>query len=131
MEGVRLSVLGPTIYGPTGPSYVVAVAVPTGGTHLNLDEPRFEVLRSAAEKGIPFQLGADVAPIYYAWSLVGSGLNADPLATVIGPTATNSPGVLYANTRTTLPEQAPIGAKGLVVRSGAGGTGVMRIWRTG
>ncbi len=131
MEGVRLSVQGPLITGPTGPSQVVAIAVPTGGTHLNLDEPRFETLRFGAERGIPFQLASDVANTYYAWSLVGSGLNADPAATVVGPTAINSPGVLYANTRTTLPEQAPVGAKGLVVRAGGIGTGMLRIWRTG
>jgi hypothetical protein len=132
MQGTRTAVLGPVVYGPTGPSYVVALAVPTGGTHLNLDEPRFAVMRDACDRGIPFQIAAETASIYYAWAMVGSGLNADPQATVVGPTAINSPGVLFQNTRTPLPEQAPIGARGLVIRAaGTGATGVMRLWRTG
>lgn len=134
MQGVRIDVTGPVIYGPTGPSNVTVVAVPTGGTHLNLDEPAFTRLREAAAAQIPFVIAADNSAITYAWALVGSGLNADPQATVYGPTAINSPGVLYANTRTVLPERAPAGAKGLVVRSisaGVGATGVLRIWRIG
>jgi hypothetical protein len=134
VEGVRIDLMGPVIYGPTGPSNVTVLAVPTGGTHINLDEPQFFRIQEAAKVGIPFILAADNSQITYAWALVGSGLNADPKATVYGPTAMNSPGVLYADTRTVIPERAPEGVKGLVVRSNTaaiGATGMLRIWRTG
>lgn len=132
MEGVRIDLQGPVIYGPTGPCSQFAVAVPTGGTHLNLDESAFAGLADAAAKGIPLVVAADTTNIAYAWAMVGSGLNADPAMTFNGPTAVNTPGVVYANTRTFIPERAPQAAKGLVVRSyGAVGTGVLRVWRTG
>jgi hypothetical protein len=133
VQGIRYDIEGPVVYGPTGPSSVIAFAVPTGGTHLNLDEPRFAMLADAAKQGKSFILAADNANVSYAWALVGSGLSADPSMTVIGPTALNTPGVIYANTRTVLPERAPQVAKGLVVNAygGSGATGILRIWKIG
>jgi hypothetical protein len=131
MNGVRQPILGPVVYGPTGPAYPVALTVPTGGTHLNLDEPRFDSLRYAAEHDIPLAVAADGGAVFYNWAMVGSGLSADPAMTAIGATGVNQCGVVYANTRLDIPELAPHGAKGLVINRLNGGTATIRFWRTG
>ena len=130
--GVRQPILGPVVYGPTGPVYPIAIQVPVGGTHLNLDEPRFAMLKDAAATDKPLMVAADLVSIAYNWSMQGSGLSADPAMSVIGPTGVNQCGVIYANTRVDQPELAPHGAKGLVVAPlGGVGSGMLRFWRVG
>ena len=132
MIGVRAPILGPTVYGPTGPVYPVVLAVPSVGTHINLDEPAFAMLKYAAERDIPLMVAADNSAIAYNWSMVGSGLSADPNMTAVGATGVNQCGAIYANTRIDQPEVAPHGAKGLVIRPiAAGASGMLRFWRVG
>lgn len=132
MQAIRYPIQGPTVYGPTGPQLTSVMNVPAGGTHISLDDPAFANLRDLAQKQVPYMLAADGSNVAYAWALVGSGLSADPTATVFGPTAVNQCGVIYANQRLDQPEMAPQGAKGFVARSYSGaGTGTLRIWRIG
>lgn len=118
--------------GPTGPSDVLALAVPTGGTYLNLTLPEFAPLKSAIDKSVPLMMTVEVANVAYRFGIQGSGAQADPSSFVYGPTAANQSAMMFANTRLPLPEIAPQGANGLAVRAyGAVGTCVMRIWSTG
>jgi hypothetical protein len=106
--------------------------VPTGGTHINVQgDPQFADLKLAVNSDNPLVLAAENANIYYAWSQSQSGGRADPAMTIIGPTGINQCGVVFANTRNVLPEQAPHGVQGLKVSAGVGGTGILRIWSTG
>jgi len=133
VEGIRLIQLAPGEYGPTGPPHItVLVNVPTGGTCLNIDsDPALSDLRTAVNSDNPLMLAAEVGNIYYSFATFGTGARADAGMGVFGPTAINQCGVLFANTRTTLPEQAPHGAKGLKISAGPGGTATLRIWSTG
>lgn len=132
MQGVRVLTGAPQEFGPTGPARVTVFVVPTGGTHLNIDlDPALADLRDAVNNDNPLMMAAEGANIYYRFASVGSGSVADPNMTVFGPTGTNQCGVLFANTRTVLPEQAPHGAKGLAISAGSGATGIFRIWKTG
>ncbi len=129
--------MGPVCYGPTGPQQTFVFAVPTGGTHINLDEPRFALMQESAKVGTPWSLGAEQTNVAYMWALVGSGLRADPTATVFAGATTMNPmnqcGVIFANTRVDQPEFMPNGVKGLVITSygGNGGTGMLRMWKIG
>lgn len=132
MIGVRAPILGPTVYGPTGPAYPIALTVLGGSTHISLDEPKYAMLKDAAANDRPLMVAADSISVVYNWSMVGSGLSADPAMTAVGATGVNQCGVIYANSRLDQPELAPHGAKGLVFASlTAGATGTLRFWRTG
>lgn len=120
------------MYGPTGPAYPVVLQVPSVGTHINLNESPYAALKYAADHSIPMMMGADNSAIAYNWSMVGSGLSADPNMAASGATGVNQCGAIYANTRLDSPEMAPQGANGIVVRPIlAGASAMLRIWRTG
>jgi hypothetical protein len=132
MQGARILTGGPQEFGPTGPPHISVFVVTVGGTHLNVaGDPALADLRSAVNSDNPLMMAAENANIYYAWASVGSGTNIDPGMTVYGPTGINQCGVLFANTRTFLPEQAPHGANGLKLSAGTGATAIFRIWSTG
>ena len=132
MQGARVLTGGPQEYGPTGPPHISVFLVPAGGTHLNVDnDPALTDLRNAVNADNPLMMAAENANIYYAWASVGSGSAIDPGMSVYGPTAINQCGVVFANTRVVLPEQAPHGAKGLKLSAGTGATAIFRIWSTG
>lgn len=117
--------------GPTGPALMVVLAVPTGGTHLNLEDPEFARLKECVDRSIPLMMAVEQTNVAYRFDIQGSGPSADPSMTVYGPTAANMAGMMFANTRLAIPEIAPA-AKGLSVRAyGAVGTCMMRIWRAG
>lgn len=129
MQGVRVLTGGPQEFGPTGPPFISVFIVPTGGTHMNVQgDPSLGPLAVAVNNDIPLMMAAENANIYYAWASVGSGSAIDPGMSVYGPTAINQCGVVFANTRTVLPEQAPHGAAGLKLSAGAGATPIFRIW---
>ncbi len=109
----------------------MALTVPTGGTHLNLNEPQLSSLKYAADHDIPLAIGADGGTVFYMWAMVGSGLSADPTMSAYGATGVNQCGVVYATTRLDVPETAPHGANGLVINRLGGGTATLRLWRTG
>ncbi len=112
---------------------VAVMSVPTGGTYLNLTEPRFAPLKDAIDRSVPLMVTAEGANVAYRYGIQGSGPLADPNMTVLGPTAANMCGMVFANTRLPLPEVAPQGANGLAITfSGTvGQTAMLRIWRTG
>lgn len=133
MDLIRQSVVGPGIAGPTGPSQVVVLFVPTGGTYLNLDEPQLSQLREAVDRSIPLMMSAEGGPsVAYRFGVQGSGPRVDPAANAYGPTAANQAGVIFNNTRLPTPEYAPQGFRGLAVQAyGAVGTSTLRMWRVG
>ncbi len=132
MQGTRELIVGPGDAGPTGPTRVVVLAVPAGGTHINLTEPRFAMLKVAADNVVPVRITAEGANVYYHWSSVGTGLAADPTMTVLGPTGANQSAVVFAGQAPMHPEFPPQGANGLCVSAPlGGGTAMLRISRTG
>lgn len=132
MEYTRIGTYQAGEVGPTGPSDVIALAVPTGGTYLNLTLPEFGPLKSAIDKSVPLMMAVENTNVAYRFGGQGSGAPADPGAFVYGPTAANQAACMFANTRLPLPEIAPPGSNGLAIRAyGGGGTGIMRIWSTG
>jgi len=122
---------GPASAGMTGPSHVTVIAVPTGGTHLNLNEPALLDLLRASQGGIPLKVVAEGANVYMAWHPQGSGAAADPSANAFQGTGMNQASVVFAGVTPYLPEMIPPGYQGLAVRSTSVGTGVLRLSRIG
>ena len=133
MDGVRIAVGAPGALGPTGPSMVAVIPVPTGGTYVNLTEAAFAPLKDAIDRQVPLMMALEGGPnVAYRYGIQGSGPRVDPSAHVFGPTAANQAGMMFGNTRLPAPEIAPQGANGLALQSyGAVGTALLRIWRTG
>jgi hypothetical protein len=128
---VKIVNYAPGSAGPTGPALMAVLAVPTGGTHLNLNAPEFSALKNCVDRSIPMMIAVEQTNVAYRFDIQGSGPSADPSMTVYGPTAANMAGTIFANTRLAVPEIAPA-AEGLSVRAyGAVGTCMMRIWRAG
>lgn len=117
--------------GPTGPALMAVLAVPTGGTHINLSDPEYAAIKLCVDRSVPMMMAVEVTNVAYRFDIQGSGPSADPSMHVYGPTAANQAGMMFANTRLAIPEIAPA-AQGLSVRAyGAVGTCMMRIWRAG
>lgn len=131
MESVRVVISAPGELAPTGPAMVAVLTVPTGGTYLNLTEPKFAQLKGAIDRSIPLMVVCEGANVAYRYGIQGSGVPADPNSTVIGPTAASMCGSFLANTRLPIPEIAPQGANGLALTAyGVGSTATLRIWAT-
>jgi hypothetical protein len=114
----------------TGPSHITVLSVPTGSTHLNLDEPRFADLLRASQGGIPLKVVAENANVYMAWHPQGSGAAADPTATAFVGTGMNQCQVVFSGVTPYLPEMIPPGYKGLTITA-AGANAILRLSRIG
>ena len=127
-----MMIQAPSQVGPTGPAQVTVMTVATGGTCVNLTEPKFGPLKDAIDRAIPLMVVCEGSNVGYRYGNVGSGLIADPNMTVIGPTAANMCGTILGNTRLAMPEFAPPGSNGLALTAfGSGGTATIRMWRIG